>query len=104
MTTPTGGSAAPESARRWVVHLGYDTDGTAKTITLNNQSGATTGGWDHEYVQAHQYAGRGELDPEPTGVTGVFNALLGNITRTGQHTDRIDTSGLHIIGAFGAVR
>ena len=101
--TPTGGSAAPESAERWVLSLGHD--GTNKTITLNNQSGGTTeGDWTHDYVQAHKYAGRGALDGTPPGVTGTFNARIGTISRTDEHEDRIDMDALHIIGAFGAHR
>ncbi len=104
VTTPTGGSSAPESADRWVVQLN-----ASNAVTLNNQSGTTTGRWNHAYVRAHRYAGLPGAENEaenaiPHGVTGVFNARLGDIDRTGQHMDRIDTSGLHIIGAFGAVR
>lgn len=105
--TPTAGSAMPDRHERWVVRLGHD--GTSKTITLNNESGGTMGGWTHDYVKAHEYAGRDSAESDddrsiPTGVTGTFNARIGDIGRTGQHTDTIDTAALHIIGAFGAER
>ena len=102
--TPTGGSALPHRFERWVVRL-LDQSG-ANPIVLNNESGTTTGGWVHEYVRAHEYAGRDSDHTTnrdtPTGVTGTFNARIGTISRTPQHVDDIDMDALHIIGAFGA--
>ena len=100
--TPTGGSALPHRSERWVVRL-MDQSATP-SIVLNNESGTTAGGWNHAYVQAHQHAGRGTSDATPPGVTGTFNARIGNISRTDQHEDDINQDALHIIGAFGAHR
>ena len=104
--TPTGGSAMPHRSERWVVRL-LDKDANATNpIVLNNESGSTMGDWNHEYVQAHQYAGQHSAHTTnrdtPTGVTGTFNARIGTISRTDQHEDDIDMDALHIIGAFGA--
>ena len=105
--TPTAGSAMPERHERWVVRLLDKVTNPTDSIVLNNESGGTAGGWDHDYVQAHAYAGRDsdQSDPDrsvPPGVTGTFNARIGTITRTDQQTNTIDTDALHIIGAFGA--
>ena len=102
--TPTGGSAMPHRSERWVVRLLDQSE--ENPISLNNESGATMGGWHHEYVQAHEYAGqhsaRTTNRDTPPGVTGTFNARIGTISRTNQHSDDIDMDALHIIGAFGA--
>ena len=94
-TTPTAGSASPESSERWVVQL---VSGGA--VVLNNQSGTSVGGWNHAYVQAHQHAS----DATPLGITGVFNAHLGDIARDPALVNRVAGDSLHIIGAFGAHR
>ena len=107
--TPTAGSAMPDRHERWVVRLLDKSTVTDNPIVLNNESGSSVGGWSHGYVKAHAYAGRDSAESDadrgiPPGVTGTFNARIGNIARTGQQTDDIDTDALHIIGAFGAHR
>ena len=104
--TPTGGSAMPHRSERWVIRLLDKVANATNPIVLNNESGSTTGEWNHEYVQAHEYAGRHSAHTTnrdtPPGVTGTFNARIGTISRTDQHVDDIDMDALHIIGAFGA--
>ena len=101
--TPTGGSSEPESVGRWVVRLNTQT--ADNPITLNNQSGETGGAWNHEYVQAHQYAGGSDAERAiPPAVTGTFNAFIGDIARDADVTSRVAGDSLHIIGAFGAHR
>ena len=117
VATPTGGSAAPESVGRWVIRLLNKTGSPLpeNPITLNNQSGATMGDWEHAYVLAHKYAGRDsnhalstDAPPGdrniPPGVTGTFNAQIGTIARDPDLDSRVSGDALHIVGAFGAHR
>ena len=84
VTTPTGGSAAPRTAGRWVVTLGYD-ESNAKEATINLADGGS-GMWTHEYVPARTESG----ETVPPAVTGVFDVEV--------------TDFVHILGAFGAER
>ena len=103
VATPTGGSSAPETVGRWVVRLNAQSE--TNPITLNNQSGATEGDWNHDYVKAHQYAGGSATERViPPGVTGTFNARIGDIARDADLANRVAGDSLHIIGAFGAHR
>ena len=85
VTTPTGGSAAPRTAGRWVVDLNVDlNDGNNKTARIRTLTGVKDGNWVSEFVLAHQYA----ADDEPPAVTGTFNTRVADF--------------VHLLGAFGA--
>lgn len=83
VTTPTGGSAAPRTADRWVLTLADNND-----VQLNLPGGgaATQGTWSHAFVPAHANASGSDL--EPPAVTGIFDARIVDF--------------VHILGAYGA--
>ena len=100
-TTPTGGSAAPRTADRWVVRLNdprlgvgtFDADNGIRagtTAFIDNLSGIKTGSWDVAYVQAHVDAGNptGGSNDAPAAVTGTFETSIANF--------------VHLLGAYGA--
>ena len=97
VTTPTGGSAPPESSERWVVELN-----SGGVVVLNNQSGSMSdeSGWRHAFVPAHEHA----VSAVPPAVTGTFVARHGTISLADRTPDRVDFDALHIVGAFGAHR
>ena len=66
-TTPTDGSAAPRTSRRWLVEL---EDGGQATI--ENLTGVKSGSWERSFVPAHANAS----DTEPPAVTGTFNTRI----------------------------
>ena len=84
VTTPTGNSAPPRTADRWVVSLNGAGD-----VDIGTLAGTTMGNWEHTYVRAHRYAAMadGTADPTPPAVTGTFNASIEDF--------------VHILGAFG---
>ena len=74
-TTPTGGSAAPRTAGRWVVRLlnpdeagtvtaDYPGAETGTTALIDNLAGVKSGTWDSSFVPAHVYA---DTDLDTTG-------------------------------------
>ena len=83
VTTPTGGSAAPRTADRWIVRLDA-ADGESGTARIDNLTGIKSGSWEHTFVRAHQYA----ADDVPPAVAGTFNARILDF--------------VHLLGAFGA--
>ena len=87
VATPTGSSAAPRTANRWVVSLN-----ASNAIAIDTLAGTAVGNWQHSYVQAHANAadGMGMLVPTPSAVTGTFNASIEDF--------------VHLLGAFGADR
>lgn len=82
--TPTGGSAAPRTASRWVVTLHGGT-GADKTVSINLGAGGA-GLWTHEYVPTRT----GSAETVPPAVTGVFDVKVADF--------------LHLVGAYGAER
>ena len=95
VATPTGGSAAPRTADRWVVDLcGGDCTGagvgTGATAVISTLSGVKTGTWAPTFVRAHVNAATttGTLDPAPPAVTGTFETGI--------------TDFVQLLGAFGA--
>jgi len=82
VTTPTGGSAAPVTATRWLVRLS-----AAGEARIENMAGSAngTGNWSSAFVAAHATAA---ADTEPPAIVGAFNARI------------VDS--IHIAGAFGA--
>ena len=86
VTTPTGGSAAPRTADRWVVELlgAADTQNNDATARIDNLTGIKSGSWEHTFVRAHA----GAREDTPPAVTGTFNTRILDF--------------VHIKGAFGA--
>ena len=81
VTTPTGGSAAPRTAGRWVVTLAT----LNKAVTINLGAGGK-GKWTHEYVPVRV----GSAETVPPAVTGVFDVEVMHF--------------VHLLGAYGAER
>lgn len=105
VTTPTGGSAPPRTADRWVVRLNDpraldpSTGGDFRTANgiqddgrtfIDNLPGVKTGSWDAAFVAAHMNAATatGTPDATPPAVTGTFETSI--------------TDFVHLLGAFGA--
>ena len=84
VTTPTDGSAAPRTSARWVVRLLNTPDTDGNTAVIDNLTGIKSGGWESQFVHAHQYA----TDNTPPAVTGTFNTRILDF--------------VHLLGAFGA--
>lgn len=100
VTTPTGGSAEPRTAGRWLVRLlgaaadpaVYPGVGTGTTALIDNLSGVKSGTWDYAFVPAHQHA---DTDLDTTGVQRTPPAVTGTFD-----TRIVDF--VHLIGAYGA--
>ena len=85
VTTPTGGSAAPRTADRWVVTLEdafMNGSGDAKIFSL---PGERFGKWGHAFVPLHDDAAANTDAPT---VVGAFNTRILDF--------------VHLIGSFGA--
>ena len=94
LTTPTGGSAAPTTAARWVLTLNQiTTPGTPGTVALNLAGGgaATEGGWTAAFVPHHANDANATTTGPPA-VTGVFDARINNV----------NLNSVHLTGAYGA--
>ena len=95
VTTPTGGSAQPRTADRWVVRLrsaAMTGDGFLANTTayIDNLSGVKSGTWSNFPVAAHANAAdaTGMADTTPPAITGTFNTHIVDF--------------VHILGAYGA--
>ena len=86
VATPTGGSAAPRTAGRWVVTLlgVADEENNNATARIDNLTGIKSGSWEHTFVRAHANA----REDTPPAVTGTFNTRILDF--------------VHLKGAFGA--
>ena len=95
VTTPTGGSAQPRTADRWVVRLrsaAMTGDGflAGTTAYIDNLSGVKSGTWTDFPVAAHANAADadGMANSTPPAITGTFNTRIVDF--------------VHILGAYGA--
>ena len=95
VTMPTGGSAQPRTAERWVVRLRVNAmtgDGFlgGTTAYIDNLSGVKSGTWTNSPVEAHANAAvtPGIRDTTPPAITGTFNTRVVDF--------------VHLLGAFGA--
>ena len=88
VTTPTGGSAAPSTAGRWVLTL---VGGGTVQLNLAGGGANTEGNWTVAPVSHHASVANASSTPNPA-VTGVFNARINNPA----------LNSVHLTGAYGA--